>query len=78
MVGKGGRTAENELRGKVQKNSAKDNLMQHSTLPHTATHCNALKHTALRYNTLQYTATHYNTLQLTAMHCNTLQPIVAR
>jgi len=43
----------------------------HSTLQHTATHCNTLQHTATHCNTLQHTATHCNTLQHTAAHRST-------
>jgi len=45
----------------------------HTTLQHTATHCNTLKQAAAHCNTLQTTATHCNALQRTATHCNALQ-----
>ena len=54
----------------------------HTTLQHTATHCNTLqrtathcntpKHTATHHNTPQRTVTYYNTLKHTATRCNTL------
>jgi len=47
----------------------------HSTLQHTATHCNTLQHTATHCNTLQHTATHCNTLQHTTAHRSTPQHI---
>jgi len=49
----------------------------HSTLQHTATHCNTPHHTATHSSTPQHIARHTasqcNTLQHTASHCNTLQ-----
>ena len=47
----------------------------HTTLQHTATHCNTLQRIATPCNTLQHPATHCNTLQHPATHCNTLQHI---
>ena len=44
--------------------------LPHTTLQHTATHCNTLQHTATQCYTRQHTATHCNTLQHTATHCN--------
>jgi len=37
-------------------------MCAHSTLQHTATHCNTLQHTATHCTTPQHTATHCNTL----------------
>jgi len=42
----------------------------HSTLQHTATHCNALQHTATHCNALHRTATHCKTLQLYNKMCH--------
>ena len=50
-----------------------DVTSSHTTVPHTATHCNTLQHTTTHCNTLQHTATHCNTLQHTATHCTTQQ-----
>ena len=40
----------------------------HSTLQHTATHCNTLQHTATHCNTLQHTTTFCNTLRYIYTH----------